>query len=92
MTDTLTNEKPLLTEDLPFDLGDVLKCELFPAKCAGDEAVWLVDSAPCDCFKDIPGCERCRQLVLEWLETYGFMAECTRCGVLHPGYKNWRPI
>lgn len=90
VTETLTNEAPLLTEDLVFDLGDVLECTIWQKECL-NEPVWLVDS-DCGCYTDLSSCEPCRQRVLAWIDCWGWIAECRKCDKSPSGYTNWRRI
>lgn len=91
MTETLTNEVPMLTEDLAFNLGDVMACRILRCACPA-EPVWLGDST-CGCYLDIPACDRCRAHALEWLRAWAPLAVCVCVRCNKPSnYTNWRPL
>lgn len=74
-TDTLTNEEPM-TDDLDFDLGDVLRCKVHPMlqdEPCGKEAEWLLLRLCCDA-EDTPMCDDCER------EVAMLGAICIRCG------------
>lgn len=80
MNDTL--EKSLLSMDLEFDLGDVLKCAWFDPECEA-EAQWIMDG---HCETDIPLCDQHREVMRECFRTG--TVRCIKCKL----YVEWSDI
>lgn len=90
VTDTLTNEAPMLTEGLEFDLGDVLKCAGNNWTC-GAEATWLGDTV-CGCWTDIPFCDSCKVKEDDLIARDPLYA-CRAClHIFKPGHIKWRRL
>lgn len=97
MTDTLTltNEAPMLTEDLVFDLGDTLKCGVLYPGCDREPA-WLFDM-DCGCVLDVPACSKCKDAAINWIvrmsaNPFRVPYRCKYCHAQRVHLVNWRPI
>ena len=86
----LENDTSILTEDLPFDLGETLKCKIRPNKWSercGAEATWIMCDAQCCDAEDSPCCDEHQDLI----SYVGIM--CGKCERYLPPYKiTWRRL
>lgn len=84
-TATVINEAPL-TADLPFDLGDTLKCDREDPPCP-NEAAWLIGFKCCE-RPDSAICEPCRQDVMSF--NYVYCKHCSARSRVHN--VDWRRL